>query len=175
MRLINAGSLPNPAAGDFEPRGALWVEIDLKGIALQVINTHLAVSPTAHRSQLEGLLGESWLISAMNKGPAILCGDFNFGPRSPQYRRLCEHLVDAQAKVKGRAGATWFSWRPLARIDHILHTTSLRVTETRVQKDQLARNASDHLPLVADIVAVSGTLEPQTTIRAREIMGLTGS
>lgn len=156
IQVVKAGALRNPAVGTHEMRGALWVQIEVKGSPIQLINTHLAVDPAGRRPQLQDLLGDQWLRAAIDRGPAILCGDFNFGPVSRQYRRLCEHLVDAQVACDHRRTApTWFSWRPIARIDHVLVTTNLQVVDSHVQADRLARNASDHLPLVVEIVPVA--------------------
>ena len=44
-RLIKAGPLPGyPRLPGLEPRGALWVAVDVDGVELQVINTHLGLS-----------------------------------------------------------------------------------------------------------------------------------
>src|SRR5262249_24166759 len=43
-RLVKAGALPNSGSKAFmEPRGAFWVSIELDGIEIQVINTHLGL------------------------------------------------------------------------------------------------------------------------------------
>ncbi|MEQ8211512.1 MAG: endonuclease/exonuclease/phosphatase family protein [Lacipirellulaceae bacterium] len=150
MRLVKADKLPNSLTGSHEPRGALWVEIMLGEDRIQIINTHLAVNSRIHAIQIEELAGQNWLESALERGPTILCGDFNFGPRSPHYKRLCKKLSDSQS-VAGRPSPTWFSWKPMRRIDHIMISRKLYVTSAYVWADHLARQASDHLPLVVDL------------------------
>ena len=88
MQLIKAGKLPNPSGSRSETRGALWVEVDVKGSRIQLLNTHLAVDSRTRRCQLTGLLGEEWLGAALGLGPVVLCGDFNCGPLSREYPRL---------------------------------------------------------------------------------------
>ena len=45
-RLIRAGPLPgHPDLARLEPRGALWVAIEVDGVELQVLNTHLGLVP----------------------------------------------------------------------------------------------------------------------------------
>ena len=51
-RLIQAGPLPgHPLIPALEPRGALWIEADVEGGSVQVINTHLAWCPRNSRSR----------------------------------------------------------------------------------------------------------------------------
>jgi hypothetical protein len=61
-RLIQVGPLPgHPRMPVLEPRGALWVEADVDGRALQVINTHLGLVPREQQIQAAHLAGPSWL------------------------------------------------------------------------------------------------------------------
>jgi endonuclease/exonuclease/phosphatase family metal-dependent hydrolase len=78
LRPVKAGGLPSRRK---EPRrGALWVEVDIKGHAVQVINTHLGVTPARRRTQSHTLMGPDWLGSENCKPPVILCGDMNATP-----------------------------------------------------------------------------------------------
>jgi endonuclease/exonuclease/phosphatase family metal-dependent hydrolase len=153
MRLVRAGRLPGLASRPgLEPRGALWVDVDLGGRTVQVINTHLGLSNRERIAQVEALLGEEWLGKATERGPCILCGDFNAMPGSPPYRRLLAQLRDAQLAVNGkRPLRTWFSHYPIGRIDHVFLAGGLEVVSVEVPRTALIRTASDHLPLVAEI------------------------
>ena len=52
-RLVKAGPMPgHPRFARLEPRGAVWVEVEIGGRALQVINTHLG--PGAARTARPG-------------------------------------------------------------------------------------------------------------------------
>ncbi|MDH3439007.1 MAG: endonuclease/exonuclease/phosphatase family protein, partial [Betaproteobacteria bacterium] len=89
MRLVNAGALPTlPGKRYLEPRGALWVAVDVYGREFQVINTHLGLLPRERTVQIEALLGTEWLAHPDCRGPVILCGDLNARPASPVCRRL---------------------------------------------------------------------------------------
>lgn len=163
-QVIKAGALPGGKHPREEPRGALWVEIVVAGRPIQIINTHLAVRPGPRQSQLIGLLGDDWLGAALRKGPVVLCGDFNLGPRSRQYRQLVEKMTDTQqASDQHQPQPTWLSWQPVARIDHILITPDFKVTKVRVENHQLARISSDHLPLVAELGCHMPLPKPSTT------------
>jgi endonuclease/exonuclease/phosphatase family metal-dependent hydrolase len=154
MRLVKAACLP-PAPGPYsrrEPRGALWVAVDLMGTEIQVINTHLGLWPGERLRQTEELLGENWLGDPRCQGPVILCGDFNATPGSTVCRLLRDRLDDAQVKLAAhRPRNTFSSSIPAARIDHIFLGGAIAVTAIDTPGSQLAKVASDHRPLVATL------------------------
>lgn len=153
MRLIRAAGLPTlPTRRLLEPRGALWVEIALDGIELQLINTHLGLSRRERLVQTEALLGPDWLAHPHCVEPLVLCGDLNALPKSEVCRRLGQRLRDAQTLLDDhRPQRTWFSGYPVGRIDHVFVSPDIRVQAVDVPRGDLARVASDHLPLVVDI------------------------
>lgn len=152
-RLVKAGALPGLAdKPQLEPRGALWLEIDLHGRGVQVINTHLGLYPRERAAQVEALLGSEWLGHEQCRGPVILCGDLNASPSSPVCRGLGGPLRDAQVVApRHRPQSTFPSRLPSMRIDHIYLSPGLEVSRIEVPASELARVASDHLPLVAEI------------------------
>jgi endonuclease/exonuclease/phosphatase family metal-dependent hydrolase len=90
-----------------------------------------------------------WLREAREQGPVILCGDFNAGGRSQAYRLLSSSLRDVQEAKRPRS--TFFGRYPILRIDHILVSEGIEVVGCAVSNSRLARIASDHLPLLADL------------------------
>jgi endonuclease/exonuclease/phosphatase family metal-dependent hydrolase len=159
QRLVKAGALPGLAGKPkLEPRGALWVAVDLNGTEIQIINTHLGLYPRERAAQIETLLGSDWLAHEDCRGPVILCGDFNALPSSSVCRRLAVRLKDAQIKAqRHRPKCTYSSRFPSVRIDHIFISPGLEVTGIEVSESELTRTASDHLPLVAE-VRISGPI-----------------
>lgn len=153
QRLVKTGLLPGlPDMPSLEPRGALWVAIEVDGQEVQVINTHLGLLQRERMAQVEALLGSEWLGNDQCRGPVILCGDFNSQPSSPVFSRLSGRLVEAQDAAPGHRPRGTFSSRfPTLRIDHIFVSPGLEVTTIDIPVWQLARTASDHLPLVAEI------------------------
>lgn len=153
MRLIKAGPLPGlRGKPSLEPRGALWVEIDVHGTPIQVLTTHLGLLSQERRAQTEALLSAEWLGHPDSRGPVILCGDLNALPSSRVCRLIRNRLKDAQAG-QNRQGprGTFFGRFPAARIDHIFVDTGFEVTGIEVPANELARVASDHLPLIVDL------------------------
>ncbi|MCP3177944.1 hypothetical protein MJO47_12610 [Desulfuromonas sp. KJ2020] len=58
QRLVKAGPLPGLAdKPHLEPRGALWVAVELNGREIQVINIHLGLPPRERVEQVMALLG----------------------------------------------------------------------------------------------------------------------
>jgi len=153
MRVIKTGTLPGHLpGGKLEPRGALWVAIDLHGTEVNIINTHLGLSSRERMLQIKALLGDEWLGRLNADQPVILCGDFNCVPSSKGYRLLCSRFLDAQAELKEhRPTCTFYSRLPSFRIDHVFIQPGIRVTGITVPCSELAKVASDHLPLIADL------------------------
>ena len=72
MKPIKNDTLPRmPRSPHLEPRGALWVELDVCGKKVQILNTHLSLSPAEGLMQTEALLGPEWMA---NPGAARGCG-----------------------------------------------------------------------------------------------------
>jgi endonuclease/exonuclease/phosphatase family metal-dependent hydrolase len=154
MRLIKAASLPAlPGRRFLEPRGALWAAIDIGGVELHVVNTHLSLLSRERVVQAEALLAGGWLSHPACRGvPLVLLGDLNAVPRSRAYARLVRRLRDVQ---RGRVGArprpTFPGRWPLLRIDHILVSPGVEVRQVEVRQGPTERVASDHLPLLAEL------------------------
>lgn len=150
MRLIRAGGLhPETRRRSVVPRGALWVEVELFGRRLQVVNTHLGLTPPERSSQAKVLCGPEWLADPACAHPVILCGDFNTLPSSTVHRKLKEALCDEQERLKlGHSLWTFPSHYPLVRFDHLFVSPDLTVESLQIPQTKLTKIASDHLPLV---------------------------
>src|ERR1700761_6778351 len=96
-KLVKKAALPGyDRIPGLEPRGAIWVEVEIDGAPLQVINTHLGLVPREQQIQAECLAGPAWLQSPACQGPAILLGDFNATATSVVYRTLVQRLAPAR-------------------------------------------------------------------------------
>ncbi|MBW8815347.1 MAG: endonuclease/exonuclease/phosphatase family protein [Caulobacterales bacterium] len=151
-RLVKKGPLPGyPRVKALEPRGALWIEVEVDGKPLQVINTHLGLVPREQQIQAAHLAGPAWLDHPDCVWPAILLGDFNATASSVVYRTLTSRLSPARRLAKRRAPSSTFpSPLPVLRIDHHFVSPGIEVQEVFAPFDPLTRVASDHLPLVMD-------------------------
>jgi endonuclease/exonuclease/phosphatase family metal-dependent hydrolase len=165
MRLVKAGPLPGirfPVR--LESRGALWTEIRLGQVSLQMMVTHLGLVRRERHLQAGALCGKEWLGHPDCGDPAILAGDFNFLSRSRAYAQIAARLRDAQRLVEAdRHDATFPARYPRFRIDYVFVSSSIRVKALSTVRTAEARIASDHLPLVADLhVPVQAGLRPQS-------------
>ncbi|WP_337267323.1 endonuclease/exonuclease/phosphatase family protein [Oryzifoliimicrobium ureilyticus] len=149
MRLVKAGALPSIG----ETRGALWVRIDVGGLNVNVINTHLGLRSHDRRQQVNALMEPSWMGSEQfQSAPSIFCGDFNAGPRSPIHATL-EGTLRNSHRLAGKGVARTFPSRlPLLSLDHVFVSDGVDALSSEVIANPLARRASDHLPLLASLV-----------------------
>ncbi|MDQ7785057.1 MAG: endonuclease/exonuclease/phosphatase family protein [Desulfomonilaceae bacterium] len=126
-----------------EPRGAIDADMDMGGVNVRVIVTHLGLKGYERRSQIDNLLA---LVAARKECVTILMGDFNvWFPRSRLFPAI-EHMV-------GRAPAlrTYPSRFPLFRLDRIWVRPEESLREIHVHRTPEAKIASDHLPVKAVI------------------------
>lgn len=120
-----------------EPRGA--VALHLPG--LSVIATHLGLMRSSRRAQLARLAAKAGRI---NDSSVVLTGDFN------EWRgeRGLEALTDLDVIAPGRS---WPALAPRLRYDRIAVSPGIEVMDCGVMDTPLARRASDHLPIWADL------------------------
>ena len=151
-KLVKSGPLPgHPRMAALEPRGALWVEVDVEGRPLQVINTHLGLIPREQQIQAAHLAGPGWLDHPKCHWPAILLGDFNATASSVVYRTLTQRLHPSRRLARRKQPSSTFpSPLPVLRIDHHFVSPGIEVQDVFAPFDPLCRVASDHLPLVMD-------------------------
>lgn len=149
-----------------EPRAAHWLRVDTGEAMIDLVNTHLSIHLRERIRQLQSLLraenpaaapsvvGDiSAPFSLMPLAPSlVLCGDFNAGFLSAEYRFLSGHLQNAQRAVRRWPKPTFPARYPLLRLDHVWLGPQWEVLEAHVSSSGLERRASDHLPLVVDVV-----------------------
>jgi endonuclease/exonuclease/phosphatase family metal-dependent hydrolase len=159
-RKVKSDGLPLfPRIPGLEPRGAIWITVEVGGVPVQIINTHLGLVPQEQKRQAAALLGEQWMAHEDWKAPGVLLGDFNATPYSATYRLLKAALRDAQTPSAGWSKtptSTFPSSFPFMRIDHVFLTKGLETVGVRSPYGALARAASDHLPLVIDLEITAG-------------------
>ncbi len=140
-----------------QPRGALWVCVEIEGIRLNFMNTHFGLRRSERLAQATDLLGRNWIGAMGENERLVLCGDFNMFPRSIPYRALTRRLRDVQGDTVHFPPLNTFSTlRPMMRIDHIFVSRHFVPTRILVPRNHLTRVASDHLPLIADLTFQEG-------------------
>jgi endonuclease/exonuclease/phosphatase family metal-dependent hydrolase len=127
-----------------EPRGAVVAELELGEGMFRIIATHLGLLRRSRIEQAESLLQAFLELPPM---PTVLLGDFN------EWRRLRRSALGVLEPVFGSAPTllSFPSRRPIFALDRIFGWPTGLVTEFVVHDTPLARLASDHLPLVAQV------------------------
>lgn len=126
-----------------EPRGVLAADLDAGSQRVRVAVTHLGLWPVVRRRQARRLIER---LLPPEDAPLVLLGDFN------EWLPLggCHALLQARFKSSS-AGATWPAGRPLFAYDRVwVEPRGCRI-DSRVHASALARAASDHLPVKAEI------------------------
>jgi endonuclease/exonuclease/phosphatase family metal-dependent hydrolase len=150
--LMRVGALPTVrGVPGLEPRGALWVRVNVEGVDINVLTTHLGLVPREQRLQAAALVGKEWLGHPDCKGPTLLAGDFNATSITRPYQTLARNHADCQRQLGLKPTLKTFpSGFPAIRIDHVFVSPEIRITGVRAPFSPLSRMASDHLPLVVD-------------------------
>lgn len=125
--------------------GFLDATLDVYGTRLRVFNTHLDYrgDPAVRIQQVSEMLA----IVGTDATPAILFGDLNATPTAPELAPLFARFVDAWPTNAG-AGLSYPATTPTKRIDYVLLSRGLRTVSASV----LQTDASDHLPVVAEVL-----------------------
>ncbi len=136
-----------------EKRIAIWLDLDTHLGPVQFINSHFGLGRLERSLQAKMLVGDDWLGSLAADAAAILLGDFNSVRTSPAYRILASFLRDVRTLVHPpRAHRTFPTRFPALAVDHIFVNTALHAIDLEVHRTPVARVASDHYPLVAELV-----------------------
>jgi endonuclease/exonuclease/phosphatase family metal-dependent hydrolase len=128
-----------------EPRGGLVVDLDLPDQPLRIIAVHLGLLRRSRTQQIDAILSKA---ETADRRPVVLLGDLNewrIGRRS-SLRRLEPAFGPLQANV-----ASFPAHFPIWPLDRIVANPHRIVSHIAVHDSPLARLASDHLPVTAQL------------------------
>ncbi len=132
-----------------EQRGLLSASIDFSGEPLLFMSTHLDFRP----DPAERLSNVAEIKAALNRHPGplvIVAGDFNDHPDGEVHRSMKQAFTDAWEVGGSGNGFTYSSTGPRSRIDYVY--ARLTGGWEVVRAEVLASQASDHLPLLVELV-----------------------
>ena len=120
--------------------------IRARGAYVRFAVTHL------QHNNAEERLAQSTRIAELLGGsaePVVLVGDLNAPPGAPELEPLASRYWDAWERggVAGDPGFTYDAENPHARIDYVLVSPGVAVSDAHVYTS----DASDHLPFAADV------------------------
>jgi endonuclease/exonuclease/phosphatase family metal-dependent hydrolase len=113
-----------------------------------LFNLHLGLAGSERAAQLGRFLECHPFAGLHTKTPVVLAGDFNdlWGSLGPRF------LAPAGFARAGSLSNTFPAMLPLRPLDGIFVRGDLQTHSCHPRRTNLARTASDHLPLVADLV-----------------------
>lgn len=152
LQLVRAGPLPKFQRWlAVEARGALWVSVMIRNEEWHIINTHLGLGYKERRLQALALTGINWIGDVPLHTPLVLCGDLNSRPTSLVHQIFENKLQDVQKKPLERREPTFSTAYPFTTLDYIFISPEIRVERSSVIRTKLARVASDHFPVLAEL------------------------
>jgi endonuclease/exonuclease/phosphatase family metal-dependent hydrolase len=138
--------------GAHEQRVALRTDIRLGGHILHLFNVHLGTAVRERRQQARRLVDRDLLRAIDISGPRVVLGDFNEWVRGLVTKTLVAefHLTDLRPHLPRTR--SYPALLPLLHLDHIYFDHHLKVEKAFYHRSRRSMIASDHLPLVADLI-----------------------
>lgn len=134
------------------PRGALVVRLERDDVRLCAISTHLGLHPRERLEHARALLR----LAEGSDDPVVVGGDLNERPDGRSVAALSERLGDAWLLGGDVEGETFPAFEPSARIDYLFVSPAISVERALVPPGPDAREASDHRPVVAELILPGG-------------------
>ncbi len=144
---------------DLKSRGCQHTTIQLNsgdqnGSRLEVFNLHLGLSPLERQRQAGILLRTREFVHSGNASACIVGGDFN--DWLSRLRALFVEgmalrcATDRETRLRTRPIKTYPSFSPRGGLDRIYYRGNLHLVNAMSCRHQVARVASDHLPVIVD-------------------------
>jgi endonuclease/exonuclease/phosphatase family metal-dependent hydrolase len=126
-----------------EPRGAVLADVHIGRRPLRLVGMHLDLSGLWRRKQARTILTE--LDHQPDRLPTLLAGDLNEWRSGGCIRDFCQHHKAVAI------GPSFHARQPVGRLDRMFVSPDVEIIDSGVHHSNLARNASDHLPVWARI------------------------
>lgn len=154
VRVLGSEDVRLPRQARRHRRGMVLGVLEIEGARLGVAGSHLSLS-AAERLAMAGTLIVR--LGSLGTEHVVLGADLNDVPGSAVWSMLAAALRDAHAVAPTGAGATFPARAPDRRIDAVFVSAGIEVVGCGVPVDlaEPAR-ASDHLPVVADLLVPAG-------------------
>ena len=132
-----------------EPRNCQRVDVAIDEFTLHLYNVHLGTSLMERRHQAPRLA--TLVHDRRVPSPKIVLGDFNEWARGLATDILAERLQSVDLRKHLSRWRTYPGFFPVLHLDHIYFEGRVEVIKVAMPRDRMAKMASDHLPLVADL------------------------
>ena len=151
VRVHTTSCLRYPLTPGRHLRGAAFATCSVRGARFAVSGSHLATDPAERPDQAARWKAEL----ARYDVPLIAGGDVDEGPGGGAWRTVADGLVDTAVPGGLADRATFPATLPRTRIDGLFVSPDIEVRRYEVIETDQARRASDHLPVLADLVLPS--------------------
>ena len=141
IRVIDARPMVLP---HLEPRGAAVADLEFGGKSIRVVGMHLGLTKKWRQLQTQTIVNELRALEA--NMPTILMGDLNEPDLKSGVLRAFEHGHTIAA-----CGPSFHASMPVFTLDRIIVTENISIGEAGVHRSALSREASDHLPIWAQL------------------------
>jgi endonuclease/exonuclease/phosphatase family metal-dependent hydrolase len=137
--------------GKRKKRGALTARAHVHGLeherSVVFVNMHLGLAGAERAQQLERFLASHPFAHLQRRTPVVLGGDLNdvWGSLGPRF------LLPAGFGRCGSLVNTFPAYLPVRPLDGVFVRGDLEARGISVPRTKLAKQASDHLPLIADL------------------------
>jgi len=138
--------------GAHEQRVALRTDIRLGDHILHVFNVHLGTNLGERRQQAIRLVDRDLLRAIDISGPRMVLGDFNEWVRGLVTKTLVAEFHLTDLRVHLTRARSYPALLPVLHLDHIYFDHHLQVEKAFFHRSRRSLIASDHLPLVADLI-----------------------
>lgn len=127
-----------------EPRGALLADLETQHGRLRVVAAHLGLLGRYRRRQAETILEA--IDGAESHLPTVVMGDLNeWSPHGS-----CLRVFQSRYCIAA-PGPSFPARRPMFGLDRVITSDDIEVQSAWVHETPTAREASDHLPVVAEL------------------------
>ena len=146
VRVHEAWSLRYPLTPGRHLRGAVFARCSVRGATFSISGSHLATDPVERPAQ-----AAAWKTALTSlDGPVIAAADLNEGAGGGAWRTVADGFVEPSS-----AALTFPATLPRHRLDALFVSPDITVEKYEVIETEQARNASDHLPVLADLLLPS--------------------
>jgi endonuclease/exonuclease/phosphatase family metal-dependent hydrolase len=128
----------------------IQTRIDCDGVSKSIVlaNVHLGLAAYERTIQVCRLMDNPYISTTPYSIPVILGGDFN-----DVWGNLCRKVLNAEGFTSALGKSKTFpAGYPMRSLDRIFHRGNLQVVKAFVGHIDIARVASDHLPIIADFI-----------------------
>ncbi len=145
--------------GKRKRRGAQHTRLDLfsgaRHVCIDVFNVHLSLLASLRRRQVQVLLATNDMSELPYNAPCIVAGDMNDWPG--QLGKQLFKPAGFECATERRPGSRWSiktypSFAPTGGLDKIFYRGAIELDHVHRSRLNVARVASDHLPVIADFV-----------------------